>query len=260
MSTSVLSKNDMWSRKYYTKPYEPAFVFFAIYGVENAELELSKSRHNVDGFPEGLDIIFYHKDESNEQKEYIEEFLKGVYGNLLKEKSPELYQKSQQSKSMTIVTGTFEDSDNLNYLKNVIGVIKALSEKKAISVLDVQNFEFYTPEEWSTKYFLPHKLQINNHAILFFSQETGRLWIHSRGMRTFGRPDVSLVDWPIDKMEIATDVANRFIKMYALGQYPENNVPIKIKGLPNGMTTNLKGGYDNHDFNNYFIEVKWNNN
>ena len=257
MSGVASANADVWERKYFSKGFEPAFIFFAIYGIENSELNLSKTEHNIDEYPQGLDIRFYNKSKNSEQKAYIEGFLNGAMGRMLKEDSPELYKKTLTAQNMAIVSGMFDDVSSLKYLKNSIGVLKALSEKKAISILDVQTSKFFTPEEWSEKYFVPRSPSPFEHISLLYSDESDGIWLHSRGMRTFGMPDISLVGWPKDKISEAQEVANRFIEMYAYGAYPEGNKELVIKGLPAGMRTELKGNYENDDFNNYYIEIKW---
>ena len=158
---------------------------------------------------------------------------------------------------MAIVSGNFNDVSSLKYLKNSIGVLKALSEKKAISILDVQTSKFFSPQEWAERYFDPRSPSPFEHVSLLYSEESDGLWLHSRGMRIFGAPDISLVGWPKDKISEAQEVANRFIEMYAYGAYPENNKELVIKGLPKGMRTELKGNYENFDFNNFYIEIRW---
>ena len=58
-------------------------------------------------------------------------------------------------------------------------------------------------------------------------------------------------------MAAGEKLIDRFIEMYAYGASPEIKKEIQVEGLPAGMKTELKGGYDNFDFNNYYIEIKW---
>jgi len=248
----------VWSRDYFSQRYDEPFLFLLIYGVRDSELTISREKHNIDGYPDGLDLIFYDKGHSSEQKQYIESFLKGTSGDRLKAASPEIFALSVEATSMAVVTGQFPDSESLNYLKNSIGVIKALTETGAVSVLDVQTIRIYSAIEWSEQFFEPKKPQPHKHAIILYSEEADGLWVHTLGMRTFGRPDISLVGWPVEKFNEAQDLANRFIEMYAYGAFPEDKKEIQVSGLPAGLQTQLSGGYDNHDFNNYYIEVKWN--
>ena len=257
MSSITSASENIWEREYYSKEFEPAFIFFAIYGIENSELKLSKADHNIDEYPQGLDIRFYDKSKSVEEKDYIEGFLTGSMGGILEKDAAKLYRETLEAQNMAIVSGSFSDTSSLKYLKNSIGVIKALSENRAVSILDVQTFKFYTPEEWSKIYFEPRSPQLFEHVSLLYSLESDGIWLHSRGMRTFGMPDISLVGWPQDRFSEAQEIANRFIEMYAKGQYPKNNREIVIEGLPSGMKTELKGNYDDFDFNNYYIQIRW---
>jgi len=118
--------------------------------------------------------------------------------------------------------------NSLGYLKNSIGVIKALTEKGAVSIIDIQTSQFYTPETWINKYFTPKLPQPYNHVVIIYSREADGLWMHTRGMRTFGRPDVSLTGWPENRMKDGQELIHRFIEIYAYGKYPENNKKIII--------------------------------
>ncbi|QFT56458.1 hypothetical protein [Microbulbifer sp. THAF38] len=249
-------KADIWGRDYYTKPFQPAFIFIAIFGAENSELKLSEVDHNIDQIPEGVDIAFYNKS-IPEQKDYIEGFLTGTMGQLLKTQSPELYQKTIQTNSIAIVSGEFKDVKSLTYLKNTIGIIKAITEEGAVSVIDFQIARLYTPDQWSDTFFEPRRPSPQKHVFLMYSPEKDGIWLHSRGMRTFGMPDISLVGWPEKHLHDGHKLARRFIEIYAKGKFPESGIEIKVEGLPRGMYTQLKGGYDNLDFNNFYIEIQW---
>ncbi len=257
LTVELQAADKIWERKYFTKEHDSPFIFFVIYGVENAKLTLSREKHNINEYPQGLDIRFYNKDHSPEQKEYIDGFLQGTFGDLLKKNSPFLFGHSQKANSMATISGCFKDSNSLLYLKNSIGVLKTLIEKGAVSVLDVQTSQMYSPEDWVQKYFVPRKPKPHNHVVILYSEESASLWVHTRGMRTFGRPDISLVGWPKEKMSQAQELANRFIEMHTFGALPENNKEIKVKGLPSGMRGKIGGSYENLDFNNYFIEIRW---
>ena len=44
-------------RKYYEDIGYKPFLFYVVFGVCGDDLEVSRTKHNVDGLPEGLDII-----------------------------------------------------------------------------------------------------------------------------------------------------------------------------------------------------------
>ena len=82
-------------------------------------------------------------------------------------------------------------------------------------------------------------------------------WFHSRGMRKFGRPDLSVHNVPVEHQEAVIDVCNRFIQWQALGGIIEEGQEIRMKSLPSRMTCHHRGDLDDPDFNNVHVEITW---
>jgi hypothetical protein len=202
-----------------------------------------------------LKIINYSK-ESDEQKNYIEGFYKDYFGKLLKEKREELYEKVISCNNVIIIKGEFEDSETFNYLKNTIGIIQAFIETEIIAILDIQTLNWFVPNEWSIKYFTPKLPQVFNHVNILCSKESNGLWLHTRGMRKFGRPDLSIKNVVEDKMELGVEILNRFIETFAYGLTPDETREIKIKGMEKGVFGKILGNYENLDFNNFYFELE----
>lgn len=257
MSDDLENSDDVWHRPNYEKSFDDPFIFYVIFGVENTQLYLSRKVHNIDECPKELNIQYYSKESSDEERDYIEGFFNEPISRLLESQDKALFDQAVNAQDVVVVSGTFPESDSLNYLKNSLGVIKALTMNKDVPILNYQTFQLMPSEEWATQYFEPRQPNPCGHVVILYSKEAGGLWFHTRGMRVFGRPDLSLVAWPEDKTEEAQGIINRFIELYALGTYPEDGKGIRVAGLPDGMVTSFKGGHDNLDFNNYFIEIIW---
>ena len=84
-------------------------------------------------------------------------------------------------------------------------------------------------------------------------------WFHTRGMRKFGRPDLSVHQVPAGLRDPAIDLLNRFIDYQALGGIIEEGEEIIMQALPPGMTCSHRGSPDDPDFNNSHVEVSWAN-
>ena len=164
-------EKNIWQRNYFEKPYGKPFLFYVLFGTDNSsELRPSKSKHNIDGMPEELEIINYSK-ENDGQKNYIEGFYKDYLGKLLKEKKGELYEKVISCNNVTVIKGEFEDTETFTYLKNTIGIIQAFIETEIIAILDIQTLDWFEPSEWSIKYFAPKLPQVYNHVNILCSKE-----------------------------------------------------------------------------------------
>jgi len=257
MSEDTVNTTNVWDRPHFEKPFDDPFLFFVLFGVENTQLYLSRKVHNIDECPKELNIQYYSKDSSDEERNYIEGFFDGPISRLLETQNKALFDQAITAKDVVVVSGTFFESNSLNYLKNCLGVVKALTMNKNVPILNYQTFQLMSSDDWAEKYFEPRQPNPCGHVVILYSKEQEGLWFHTRGMRVFGRPDLSLVAWPEDKTQEAQGIINRFIELYALGTYPEDDRALRVAGLPDGMITSLKGGHDNLDFNNYFIEITW---
>ena len=248
------SSNELWLRKYFSQPYKKPFLFYIIFGSKVERLNISKSKHNVDEMPEDLEIISYCKLSNDEEKNYIEGFYSDYLGKLLKEKSRTLSDDILKCDHITVVRGEFNDSDSLSYLKNTLGVVKALLGTGAVGVLDIQVLQWFEPEEWAKKYFEPKAPLPRNHIWIFESEDNKQIWLHTRGMRKFGRPDISIRNLTKKNYDLGIDLINRFIEVFAFGLLPDEKKEIRIGNMKNPTHAKILGDYANYDFNNYYFE------
>jgi hypothetical protein len=251
-------ENNVWERIYFKNPYEKPFLFYVLFGTEKVSaLNVSKSRHNVDGAADELKIINYNKMHSEEHKNHIEGFYNEYLGRFLKEKSGLLYEKVINCDNVTVVTAEFEDCNTLNYLKNAIGVIQAIIETNVTAILDIQILKWLEPEEWTKRYFEPKAPNVFNHVTLLSSNNNDNsIWLHTRGMRKFGRPDLSIKKATKNKEDLGIEIIKRFIRAFAYGLIPDETKEIKLKNMEKGVYGKLLGNYENLDFNNYYFEIE----
>ena len=249
--------SDIWHRPNFEQSFDKPFLFYVIFDLENTQLYLSRKVHNIDECPKELNIQYFSKDTSAEEKDYIEGFLNGPIGTYLETAQKELFDRAHKAKDVVVVSGTFPDTDSLAYLKNSVGVIKALTMNKDVPILNYQTVQLHSSDHWVDLIVEPRKPIPSHLVVILYSKEANGLWFHTRGMRTFGRPDISLVGWPEDKTQEAQGLINHFIELYASGATPEDGKGIRAQGLPDGLFIQLKGDHDNLDFNNQYIEIAW---
>ncbi|MFR3783098.1 MAG: hypothetical protein ACLTXR_04690 [Clostridia bacterium] len=121
-------------------------------------------------------------------------------GKILKEEQPELYEKIQKENIWAVINGEIMQDDNLKYLRNTIGIVQAFLDTGAIAVLDMQTFSLYSAEEFTEKIF-SKDLDVYSHVKNLISKmEDKNIWLHTRGLHKFGRPDVSIEN--IDESEV----------------------------------------------------------
>ena len=154
------------------------------------------------------------------------------------------------------------DPKDLRYLRNCVGVATAILEAGGRAIANLQSLGMFTPEQWRGVIFAPDKPQPRLHVNVFHgeeargapqgagSEEPGTVWLHSRGLRAFGRPDLSVRHVPQDAMAAAYDLCNRLIESQAYGGVIPDG-PIE------GMVAHTTGTLEDPDFSNLHIELAW---
>ena len=63
---------------------------------------------------------------------------------------------------------------------------------------------FFSSEEWTNNIFMKEFTPYDHVTIFSSTMKDGAIWLHIRGMRKFGRPDISIVGVGEDEIEHAT--------------------------------------------------------
>ncbi len=185
------------------------------------------------------------------REDYLwEEFLK---------KDPVCAAQVAAAKECVVLRGTPVNSANLNYLRDTVGLVTHFLGHGGLCVYDPQMFHWWTPERWRERIFIPDAPVPRHHVIILTSsQENPELtWFHTRGMRKFGRPDLSIQNVPEAYHAAAADLCNRFIEHQAFGAVIPEGQPIQMSSLPSGMLCRRAGDVDDPDFNNVHVEINW---
>ena len=95
-------------------------------------------------------------------------------------------------------------------------------------------------------------------VIIHSAEERGRgIWVHTRGMRQFGRPDLSVRHVPEAQLGAAARLCNALNKVQVDGGLIDEGQEIRSSGLPAGMTCHHIGDVEDPDFNNLHVEIRW---
>ena len=184
-------------------------------------------------------------------------FLGGDFTKILLEDKPELFESASNAEQCLILKGEFRDPRDLNYLRDTVGMIAWFFDHGAEAAFDPQRLRLYDPVEWSEEIFVPFPPKLAAHVvILSSSEEDGTRWLHTRGMRKFGRPDISIHRVTKEQQDGAIELINRLILLQAEGGLVPEGQPIRMASLPPGLTCHHGGHLDDPDFNNTHIEIR----
>lgn len=247
-----------WERKHYVVDGGEPLLFYVVYGDIEPTAPLSRSTYRSSGTPDGIDVWSYGPEQ---RPEVVNSFREGYLWDQFLARSPELASRVQQCEQCLLIRGTPSDFSTLNYLRDTVGLISYLIDQGGCAIYDPQMFRWWEPSEWKQELFAPAGPVPRNHTVILFSAEEDNAaltWYHTRGMRKFGRPDISVHNVPAELENGVIDLCNRLIEYQAFGHVVPEGQPINMQALPCGGTIHHGGDFDDPDFNNVHIEVKLN--
>jgi len=245
-----------WPRSYYRHDGGDPFLFFVVYGAIDLKSPLSRTSYRSEGLPDGMELMHYGPEQ---HAEVVSGFREGFLWDRFIESDSEVSAQVGYASECVVLRGVPTDSSNLNYLRDTIGLLTHFLDQGGLCVYDPQMFHWWKPEEWRERIFAPDA-PVPRHqvVILTSSQEDANLtWFHTRGLRKFGRPDLSIRDVPQSSHLAIIDLCNRLIEQQAFGGIIPEGQRIQMSSLPEGMTCHHAGDLDDPDFNNVHVEIRW---
>jgi hypothetical protein len=246
-----VSVREAWSRPYYRTGGGDAFLFYVVFGRFSADLN-ARASYRTRGLPEGVEAF--------KNPEPADEFRTGVIAKQLVGTAPALRDAVLSAPDCLVVRGSIPDPSDLLYLRDVVGILTAALDSGGVGLLDATTINYWDPADWRRRCFHPDAPVPTEHVIIYTSQDENRpkrQWFHTRGMRKFGRPDIGVYGVPGDESLAVTEMCNRFISIQAFGEVVEEGLPIRMRGLPDGMRCHRVGSLDDVDYNNVHIAIDW---
>ncbi len=154
-----------------------------------------------------------------------------------------------------VIQGVVPDPGNLNYFRDIIGIIEFLLASGGSAVYDPFGFRWWSRTQWREEVFDREAFAPEKHVIILSSDDNDGTWLHTRGMIKFGRPDLSIHGVPKNMRETAVKMIDRFIRIQAAGAIIEEGQSIVMEGMPEGYVCRHRGDFDDPDFNNVHVEI-----
>ena len=247
-----------WSRPHWTRDEAKAMLLYFVFGGFAAEPRLDLSAHGSRGLPPEVEMRRIPKAALAHWEGHP---LRGALGEILREGNPAAFEAARKAPECLMLRGELADADSLAYLADTLGVVAALLEAGGAAVVDPQILEMFTPAEWRARYAGAAAATPRSHvAILCNDDAAGSVeqWIHTRGMRKFARPDISIRRVPQTEVQRAGAVAARLVELGVRGMRFGDGSVVEAEGLPGGLKTTRGGSLDDPEFNNTHIELAWN--
>jgi len=242
----------IWARPRFQPSGGSAMIFYALYGVFPQSIQVSGEKYRTVGVPKGVRI----KKVTREDKADFP-FTGAGISRLLQRQNSELAAAIQKAPECLILTGEVEDPPDLNYLRDSIGLATYFMDEGGEALIDPQKLGLYSRDSWHQEIFEPEPPRLLNHAVIMVSPEPlGTKWIHTRGLRKFGRPDISIPGVSLVYEDAFLDLCNRLILLQAEGAVIAEGEQVQLDTLPFPLTCHHDGNPDDPDFNNVHVEIR----
>jgi hypothetical protein len=247
---------EAWPRPYWQPSDETAVLYFYVFGRFADDLTIPAARYASRGLPEGVELQRFAHNALRGWEGYP---LKGALGELLKEDAPVAFDQARAAPDVLVIRGELPDRASLDYLRDTLGVMAGLLDVGGSAILDPQILTLSGAEEWRRQYLVAGGAPPRNHVLILRNDddEAGRSHVHTRGLRKFGRPDLSFRHVPDAQAEQAGLLCERLVELAALGARFVEGQPLEVEGLPGELVARPSGNLDDPRFNNTHIAFDW---
>lgn len=248
-----------WPRPYWQPGTdEDVLLQFYVFGkFDPHELVIPARRYGSPGLPAGVDLKRFQNLELRKWEGYP---LSGTLGEIMRDEAPEAYEQARIAPDVLVVRGQLQDSPSLDYLRDTLGVLAALLDIGGRAILDPQIMGLFGADAWRARYLVPGGAPPRNHVLILRNDEpddAGRSWVHTRGMRKFGRPDLSFRQVPAHELDRAGVLCEKLVEMQALGTRFAAGQALEVEGLSQALVAQPGGSLDDPEFNNRHVAFRW---
>lgn len=244
-----------WTRDFWRPGGGDAFLFYAVFGRIPQSFDVPVEKYGTRGLPPEVEVRHFTRSANSK---YIDELTGGHAWEELSKNAPSLAGSIASAPDCLVVAGTVDDPDSLDYLRDTIAHVSFLVDQSGVAVLDLQTWCWYSPSRWHEQIFDRDTFEPHRHVVILVSpqEETpGLSWFHTRGMRKFGRPDISIHDVAVQEHDAAGRFCNALIAHQALGGIVDEDQPIRMTDPEWSGVAHHAGDVEDLDFNNVHIEI-----
>jgi hypothetical protein len=245
-----------WPRPHFAPGGGSPLLFYVVFGTLDLGKPLGRSKYRTNGPGGWLEMVRY--DRAKEPNVFAG-YQSGTVWELLKRDSPLTAAEAERAPDALALRGEVADPTTLDYFRDAIGVVTWALDCGGAAVYDPQMLWLWSADEWRDEVFAPGGPEPQAHTVILVSDDAGDQvrWLHTRGMRKFGRPDLSVRGVGPGHVDAVTELIEWFIDFQAAGGVIRDGEPVTLKGLPPGGVCRVRGGVDDPDFNNVRVEVEW---
>lgn len=251
-------KLQSWPRPHFEPGGGNPLLFFVVFGQFDLTKPFSRAKYRSDGPGKWLTLSHLKRETA---AHVFTRYQSPPTWDLFTRDAPVTAAEAALMPELVAVRGEVTDPNTLDYFRDAIGVLTWLLDHGGRSIYDPQRLWLWSADEWRSDVFEPGEPRPQEHTVILVSEDDANTsWLHTRGMRQYGRPDLSVHGVGASHLDAVTQMIERFINMQAQGGMIPDGQEIQMDALPPGGVCRHAGTPDNPDFNNTHVEIKWTDN
>ncbi len=243
-----------WARPHWHASDEDARLLFFVFGDFAAGGDALTTSLQL---PAGIKLTRYEHAALKSWEGYP---LTGSLGAVFEDDAPQALAVARRTPDVLRLGGSVHDPANLDYLRDTLGAVTRLLDEGGVAVVDPQTSGLFDRAAWHRHFADAAGDTWRQHVLVLCDADPeapAYQWIHTRGMRKFARPDLSLTRVPPAEANRAGALCVQLVDMLALGGHFADGQPLTVDGLPAPLVARPGGDPDDPRFYNTHIELAW---
>lgn len=226
-------------------------LFWKVHGRFDNGLKLLPT-HRSDGVPDGLSLQLFRRQANPEVLQLATD---ASWQDALDRLGPATASALQEAPTCAVLQGSPTHADDLTYLRDAIGLVQALLDAGGVAVCDLHQTRWWAPTDWAEQVFAPAAPVPHRHVLIVHRETDQGRWYRTRGLRTFGRPDLSLQGVRPSEHAAMPHLLDQLIRLQADGAVLADGLEVR---LPNGTAWSCEtiGQEDDPDWHNRRIALR----
>lgn len=220
----------IWPRPQWRSSGSEALVLYFVFGELGEMPPIPGERYRTRGIPPGVQVL----QQANAQLATWPGYpLSGGLGNALQAEQPSLVEQARAATDVLMLRGTLPDPQDLDYLRDVTGVLTALLDRGGIAIVDPLTLSIFDADSWQSQHRGDDRFEVRRHVLIMSDADTApdTVRVHTRGMSRFARPDVNIRQVPAPAAAAIGQLVEELATFQALGGLIAEGHSIEIEPL-----------------------------
>ena len=246
-----------WRRPHFTATTQRAYLLYWVFGEFGPEVGVDARRYRTHGLPHGVAGQVFAHDSVRDRPSHP---LSGDLARVLRAKAPDAFDAALTAPHAMLIQGEIDDPPDLLYLRDLVGFIACALDSGGVAALDLQALALRDRADFMRDVFEPDQPRARSEVVMLRSNDdmhSGRAHLHTRGLRKFARPDLSIRNVPLDSLFNAQLVLERSADYLLAGGVLEDGRELRMSVAPPGLLPHTSGELDDPDYNTRHTKMIW---